>query len=876
MALLADILVWTTTNLLPWQRDALRRLFQQTELSTQDFDDLYAMMKSAQGLPDAKDRQPVPLAKEHLPADPSTSEPVILKAVRDLKNVNRIAEGQQLDFAPKGITVIYGGNASGKSGYVRVLKHACRARDRLETIHPDANDPGASKRIPEAIFDIETGGHSKSLNWKRDVEPPTELSTIAVFDTRCARAYLDEQDIAYVPYGLDIVQNLVQQVLPELSKRLDREIASINTDTSPFADLQDDTTVGRLIASLGQSTRPEDVTKLAQLTDEKKKRLAALNEALAEKDPKAKAKECRLSRQRFNELISRIDTAFGYVNDSATEQLKFCDQKAETAIEAEKVAAERFRTAEPLLPGTGEDVWKKLFESARRFSLEAAYPDKPFPYIEPGAKCPLCQQPLAQEAAKRMHSFDEFVKDDTARVAAEKRQQRTAEQDKVKNISLDFGLEEAMTEEIKQLDPSLLENTQKFQKRIKDRRTWMLGALQTHAWDGPPLFDEDPRDGLKHLSEKLLAQADELDKVGDASNRKELETEQKEFRSRHNLSVRLDSVLVLINRMQVKDKLEKCKSALKTKTISEKAKEFASQIVTEALERGLNEEFHALGIGHIKTKLVKRGVKGEMKHKLVLDLPVATKLQEILSEGEQRAIAIGSFLAELHLADHRGGIIFDDPVSSLDHHRRKQVAYRLVEEARRRQVIVLTHETVFLCELLDAIDQRKVDAHVSHLEWLNNRPGHVLEGLPWEHMDYKERLSKLDEEQKRLKTIWSAYPNPEDRTRMQRQYSLLRATIERIVQDVVFNGVLHRYRDRISIDRLNDVVGFTQSEFREIKRLYKVCCEAIDSHDSSSIKNSPVPSAEQLDIDIKAVRGLVKEVKDRRAKVVEPESGESS
>ena len=33
MSLLTDILVWATAQLSPWQRDALRRLFQQQELT---------------------------------------------------------------------------------------------------------------------------------------------------------------------------------------------------------------------------------------------------------------------------------------------------------------------------------------------------------------------------------------------------------------------------------------------------------------------------------------------------------------------------------------------------------------------------------------------------------------------------------------------------------------------------------------------------------------------------------------------------------------------------------------------------------------------------------------------------------------------------
>lgn len=39
------------------------------------------------------------------------------------------------------MTVIYGDNGSGKSGYSRVLKRACRTRDQMEAIHPNAHLP---------------------------------------------------------------------------------------------------------------------------------------------------------------------------------------------------------------------------------------------------------------------------------------------------------------------------------------------------------------------------------------------------------------------------------------------------------------------------------------------------------------------------------------------------------------------------------------------------------------------------------------------------------------------------------------------------------------------------------------------------------------
>jgi hypothetical protein len=316
--------------------------------------------------------------------------------------------------------------------------------------------------------------------------------------------------------------------------------------------------------------------------------------------------------------------------------------------------------------------------------------------------------------------------------------------------------------------------------------------------------------------------------------------------------------------MHVKAKLVACKDGLRTKPISDKAKEFASQAVTAALRDALNAEFQTLGIGHVKVKLSERVEQGKLKHKLVLAIPTAKRLDEILSEGEQRAIAIGSFLAELHLAGHKGGIVFDDPVSSLDHHWRKNVARRLVKEAKERQVIVLTHDTTFLGELRDQIEQQDVDFLMHHLEWMNECPGHVLAGLPWEHKSYKERIDKHEKDQRALSGNWPAYPNERDRTEMRLQYSELRATIERVIQDVVFNGVVQRYRDWIHVGNLGGVVGFTAAEHGEIARLYKACCDVVQAHDPASAKNAPVPDAKQLGKDIEDLKAVVEAIRTRR------------
>ena len=825
------------------------------------------MLKAAHGLPNPKSLMPVPLAATHLPAALHSGETVVLKAMRDLKYVNRIASGQRLDFVPNGMTVIYGGNGAGKSGYARVMKRACRARDQAEKVHPDANDPDASKRIPEAIFDIEVNGSPKSLTWTSGAVSPDALSTIAVFDCHCARAYLTtEQEVAYLPYGLDVVEDLAHKVLPELTRRLDAEIAGIDVATEPFAHLRGETEVGKLIAVLSDKTNPAKLKTLSDLSDQEAQQLAQLDDALAEADPRAKAKQLRLSAERLKSLVQRIDSALAWVTAAAVMKLKNLDEAVVAANEAEKEAAQLLRCGENLLPGTGEPIWKAMFDAARRFSTECAYPGTNFPNTDTAAVCPLCQAPLG-ETGERLKRFEKYIQDDVATAAAQQRQQMQAVRTKIEQANISIGLDPSLAKEILLLDEAVGATANAFELTLEARRQWMLGAIDSHKWDATPDIAENPRQSLRNLAAQQLKSARTFDKAADEAKNKALKAERGELRARQNLAACLTALLALIDRMKTKRSLESCKKDLKTKPISDKSKDFATSAVTSALKTALDDEFKALGIGHIGTKLKDRNDKGKIKLRLLLDLPTTTKLEEILSEGEQRAIAIGSFLAELKLANHSGGIVFDDPVSSLDHWRRQDVAKRLVNEASQRQVVVLTHDTSFLGQLCDEIEGKNIPHSIQFLEWRNDSPGCVSAGLPWEHKTWDERITAIEMAQKSLVAkSWPPYPAEEEIRTMRNHYDDLRATIERVVQDVVLNGVIKAYRDWIKVKQLANVVGFQKAENDEIQRIYKRCHSIVSAHDPSSEKNASVPTPADLGKDLADLRSVIVKIRARHRK----------
>ncbi|MFT5085451.1 MAG: hypothetical protein ACI9Y1_003512 [Lentisphaeria bacterium] len=210
MSLLQEILNWSQ-SLPAWQSDAVARLLAKQTLASDDKDDLFALLKSANGIPDPKCRTPTPLTADQIPAQVKASTQVELLAIKNMRHVNAIAENQRLQFSAAGLTVIYGDNGSGKSGYSRVLKRACRARDQIETIHSNAALPAGKTGKAEAIFEITIDGKLQEVNWIDGQPAPEALSSFAIFDSRCARAYLDrEDDFSYVPYGLDVFEGLAK------------------------------------------------------------------------------------------------------------------------------------------------------------------------------------------------------------------------------------------------------------------------------------------------------------------------------------------------------------------------------------------------------------------------------------------------------------------------------------------------------------------------------------------------------------------------------------------------------------------------------------------------------------------------------------------
>lgn len=862
MSLLQDIYQWSLT-LPKWQSDALARLMSKAQLSNDDHDDLLALLKAENGIPDSKRRVAKPLSVAQIPVAATSSTKMELLAIEAMQRVNAIANTARLSIQTAGLTVVYGDNGSGKSGYSRVLKRACRARDQSEVIYPNANLEAVDKKPAEADFVLSVNGNQLTVHWVDGQPSPDELSSLTVFDNRCARAYLDkEDDFSYVPFGLEVFQSL-SATCNELKRQVDSEISGCFVDKSAFATLLGETKVGKLIGSLSAKTDPAKVEELATLTAAEVAEHQSLAESLKEADPKQKALQLRQKAQRVKVVATQSNDKGKFVSRQQFEKFKSLSDSYYTAKAASDLAANQFKENGQLLPGTGGEVWKELFDAAKKFLAEYN-PDATLTSLKQEDPCPLCQQPLG-EATSRLARFEEFVQQEAEKLAKEKRRQLFIPYKELTDQSLFVGLDDVTYDEVEALEVGLGKAVRDLEKKLDERRKTIDASIKANHWDALPDDLENPSVKLLALATKLEGDAIVLEQAADATKRTEVQKKFNELEARISLEKVKASVIASIQKMDLEAKLKKCLPSLRTQSISLKASELSEKAISKELEKALNGEFKKLGVSSLHVALHSRSERGKTLHKLKLSMAQVRNPGEILSEGEQRAVAIASFLAETNLSPGHGGIILDDPVSSLDHLRRERVARRLVEEGKARQVIIFTHDIYFLCVLMEEAEQQAVPLHTQSLMRKQGGYGFAEPELPFEGRTTSKRIAALRQQQQAIAKLHKDGDQAKFEKETIDAYTKLRMCWERGVEEVLLGNVVLRFRKGIETKRLVGV-AVEDEDYAKVTAGMTKCSNY--AHDKALIGGTALPEPAELLADIEELEAWrVKVV--ARAKQVE-------
>ena len=182
----------------------------------------------------------------------STSEVDIeLVKISNVCGVNRLASGQSLKFSPN-ITVVYGENGSGKTGYGRVLKNFGYCYDTENKIHPDVNGDCDCKQ--SVLIDYKAGGSDQVFTWDGGNEC-IDLAGVSFFNNNCVHLSLDaERHLLVSPIGFHLFTVLIDE-LAFLAKFHKSKIDFIDTSLLWQDSLHENTEVHKLLTSLRKDTK---------------------------------------------------------------------------------------------------------------------------------------------------------------------------------------------------------------------------------------------------------------------------------------------------------------------------------------------------------------------------------------------------------------------------------------------------------------------------------------------------------------------------------------------------------------------------------------------------------------------------------------------
>ncbi|MEL0586137.1 MAG: hypothetical protein AAES65_14805 [Candidatus Thiodiazotropha sp. (ex. Lucinoma kazani)] len=201
-----------------WLQDATRRMLDKGELDDADYDELLKICGNEAGIEFEED---VPKAIG-IPvgtfAQEEHAHKVEICSISEIAGINALNPRNPL-CVPEGLSVIYGQNGAGKSGYTRLLKQICGAKNPGQ-LHPDAfkDLPASQSCTIKYKYDADV----RELNWDIKQGISEELSAVELYDSACGSVYvIDENQLAYEPPLLRLFSQLTK-ASDHLSSQLDQ------------------------------------------------------------------------------------------------------------------------------------------------------------------------------------------------------------------------------------------------------------------------------------------------------------------------------------------------------------------------------------------------------------------------------------------------------------------------------------------------------------------------------------------------------------------------------------------------------------------------------------------------------------------------------
>ena len=830
---IVDFLWEWTTNQGDWSKLLISKIVTtEAPLSTSDRQEVFNYFLQSinlySGLPGLTTTKPtyIPTAKQ-----------IELDSLSAITGVNRLAKNQTVNFA-KNITVIYGENGTGKTGYSRILKTLGFSYDNNKTILPNIY---SIVEPQSATINFKSNGSPQTFIWN-GANTNSELENISVFNSSCVQFSISDRSLIVSPIGFHLFQ-LVSDELNKLTQLLQAKVTAHPTSLLWLANLTPTTPQYNYISSLSATTTEQRLTELSDFTPthqealtRKEAELANLNKTLMQSEIQA----MRSQIQEIDSLIGKIQNAQNTLNlgnwqllIKYNREIGELESRTQTGIKdiAEQRGIEFYQSAE----------FKSFLQAAENYIKIINKTE----YPEESDICVYCLQPLDNSAKDLLKSYRTLLNDRTQETLTALRQNKAKLIQQISQVDTNLTVHQATF--------GTTENQAAVQPNEIITYNNNLGALKTTfttdsiAKDSTFAFDYQTiitflNEKRNSINSALTQKSDALSNL--ATQEKTLRDSISELKDRKLLSSKVDEVKTAIKNHKVVNTLNNNAGNFNTAAISRKTSSAREELVRQDFEDIFKKELAALRKANLKIDLSFGTDRGSSR---VFQNISRHALADILSEGEQKAIALAEFLTELQLDNTKAPIVFDDPVNSLDHRIIDEVVKRLIELSKHRQIIVFTHSILLLHSFLQ---QRELDHHKqAGISFMFHR---VKENFGETGvLDEVEEINSYSYYEKKLNALLNTNHEGQDEAKIAAQgYGHLRSMVEITVEDSLFQKTIKRYKKGVAFPSLLRVNGGKIDEHKsKLNDIYEKCCVSIDGH-SSPEEIHTTPQIAELKVDL--------------------------
>lgn len=833
-------------NELPyWGRFLASKIFENQEIDDTVIDAAYELLLEDLGIKESQERDPITFEDTDF-TEGSYGTQVTFEKLENIEGVNALSEGQQMLFDDR-FTLIFGANGAGKSGYVRLLKQVFHSRSK-EKIQPNINED--NPKDVKASFSFKKDGTPLPLSYPTD-EDNSVFEQFAVFDGDSAQKYLKEKNqFTFRPSGLNFFGKYNAAII-QLEAKLNEQKEQKDTDNNLEALFEGESVIKIFVQGVSKNTNEEQIGQYTPFSDEDRQKQEQVEKEHDELSVKVNSSKKEIEAlEKVKALIQPKISEITTLNDHFTTEKLAEYNKLITDLKAfEKQAksegVSNFSTDK--LKEIGSDEWKSFITSADAFAKKQN-PDYPVN----DESCLLCHQPLDENAKDLIAKYWTFIKSEAEQNLNNHIQILTTKITLLKGLNFDLLKEDGVLGAwIKTNHESTFTS---ISSQLAELKT--LCSTITTALDKRETFQADAievkTDQLTTIETGIITTVSQLKSDELVTKLDELKKEKIFLLHKQKYNQHISKVKDLVANLKWVDKANKAKYQKRKVTDTEKL--LSNKYFNDEYVLAFNEICDELN-GNFGITINHTGSGGTSFRQLELK---GNSPSAILSEGEQKVIAIADFLAEMKMSEINQGLIFDDPVNSLDDDRKEIIAKRIAKESTTKQVIVFTHDKPFFHHVSNAVVQE-------NLSYKN----HMIESVGKIYLGVAPNIEKQYETthipKQSLKECEGA--SPDKRFFFLTQgFAHLGSCYEYFVKNKMLLSIISPFDKHIRLSRIQDIKLNTEFSQKVVQQYGKVCdCKA--GHLPNDNFSNTELTAQHLKDEIEAFELLVKEYSELKKKI---------